>query len=297
MRVQIIGAGAVGLLVASYLRQSGLSVLLVVRNEQQRQQLEQNGLTRIEVDGSLLTQQIVVSHEPVHDVDLTIVTTKSYQLHSLLKQLSELPSDVALLFMQNGLAHYELALKLPQRHIGFASVQFGATRDNETTVVHKGIGVFKLAIAKGSVEHFHKVVQCTNERFPIVVEQDAYAMLFEKAILNCFVNPMTAILQVKNGALLENKAAFLLLQQLYRELKDTFSMEMENLPFELIVSLCEKTAANTSSMLMDRLCERQSEVDAIVLPIIERAEQLGRQVPTLRTLYRLVVALEVERER
>ena len=297
MKVQIIGGGAVGLLVASYLQQGGLQVTIVVRNEEQCESLNRNGLTRIGFNEEELTIPVTATTQLQGDARLTIVTTKSYQLTSLLSRLQKLPTDMALLFMQNGLAHFEPALQLPQQHIGFASVQFGAVRDSLTSVSHKGIGLFKLAVAKGDKRHFEVLEAVASEKFPVLFEEKAYDMLFEKALLNCFVNPMTAILQVKNGVLIQNPAAYKLLKQLYDELKLAFPREMEKFPFEAVVSLCEKTALNTSSMLMDMKCGRQSEVDAIVRPIIEKAERAGHLLPSLSTLYYLVNALEMERDR
>lgn len=294
MNVQIVGAGSVGLLVASYLHEMGLAVTLVCRNEEQRMQLQQNGLTRINLDGSAKHCHINVSAQLLMNVDVTIVTTKSYHLNDMYKQLRQLPAKSAVLFMQNGLEHYEHALQLPQQHIAFASVQFGALKEQATIVRHTGVGIVKIAFAKGE----EASIKLTNglESFPISYEQDAYAMLFEKALLNCFVNPLTAILQVKNGILVRNDHAFQLLQQLYSELLDAFSKEMEHFSFQMVVSLCEKTAMNNSSMLMDRMHHRLSEIDAIVWPMIEKAEKFGKQLPVLKTLYHIVKAIEMERE-
>lgn len=296
MDVQIIGAGSVGMLVASYLIGEHHSVTLVVRNEQQLMELKQLGLTRVMADGQSTTQAINAVRELRTDADLTIVTVKSYQLQSLYNSLAQLPKNMPLLFMQNGLAHYEQALKLPQLHIAFASVQFGARKETLTTVNHTGLGPVKLAIAKGQAYFFEWMATSTNSQFPIVLEMDAYDMLFEKALLNCFINPMTAILQVKNGRLIENPASYQLLIQLYDELMNAFPSWKARFPFAFVVSLCEKTALNTSSMLMDRLHHRQFEVDAIMKPIMQRALRDGITLPTLSTLYYLISSIELERE-
>ena len=297
MNIQIVGAGAVGLLVASYLQQSGINVTLVVRSEEQRKVIAKQGVTLIRNNSVFTTKELTVVRKMAKDAPITIVTTKSYHLQHLYNELAELPESAAILFMQNGLAHYEPAISLPQRDIAFSSVQFGALKENNTTVRHTGVGIWKLAIGKGAVNAFEPLMKCQSEPFPIELVHDAYAMLFEKALLNCFINPLTAILQVKNGVLIENKAAYTLLEQLYNELLVAFPNEMVDFPLHSVVSLCEKTAENTSSMLMDRLSRRPSEVDAIVRPILERAKKSGQHIPTLQMLYTLMMALEMERER
>ena len=117
-------------------------------------------------------------------------------------------------------------------------------------------------------------------------------MLFDKAVLNCLINPLTAILQVKNGELLTNKQAFLLVQTLYNELLDAFPGLDATVPFSDVVTLCKKTAGNTSSMLADRLNGRKSEIGTIVGSILRKALNNGHTLPTLRTFYHQVLAIE-----
>lgn len=290
MKVQVIGAGSVGLLMATFLVELGHDVTVVSRNREQKQRLANEGITRVNLDGSMYHCIVDVKASLVCDVQLTIVTTKSYQLAPLYEVLQPLPRQSTILFMQNGLAHYDEALQLPQR-IAFASVQFGALKEQPTVVKHTGIGVIKIA----SAQHDATILKSSLSHIPVQYEVDAFKMLFEKALLNCFVNPLTAILQVKNGVLVQNAHAFTLLQQLYKELGEAFPMEMAQFSFDLVVSLCEKTAQNHSSMLMDRISNRTSEIDAIVLPIIRRGQAKGHSLPILQTLYYLVKANEAER--
>lgn len=73
-------------------------------------------------------------------------------------------------------------------------------------------------------------------------------MLMEKALLNCFINPLTAILQVKNGQLITQSHTLQLLKDLYNELMTAFPQFKETFHFNQVIALCEKTAENTSSI-------------------------------------------------
>ena len=128
--------------------------------------------------------------------------------------------------------------------------------------------------------------------FSFTLEQNAEQMLFEKAVFNCLINPLTAILQLKNGELLTNKQAFLLMKTLYKELIDAFPGLEATIAFSNVVALCEKTSANTSSMLADRLNGRKSEIDTIVGAILKKALNNGHTLPTLRTFYHQILAIE-----
>ncbi|MFJ7980437.1 ketopantoate reductase family protein [Lysinibacillus xylanilyticus] len=299
MNVAIIGAGAVGQLTASFLAESGMSVTLVARRQGQADELNAKYLTRVNVDGAKTVQKVVSTTKlkGLPQQDLIVIAVKYGQLQELYGQLSALPSTVSLLFMQNGLAHYDEALRLPQKNIAFCSVSFGAQMIDQSTVQHRGVGVCKIAVERGNSGAFNDLLQLKKSLFPVELVANAEQMLFEKAVFNCLINPLTAILQVRNGELVTNKQAFLLMQTIYQELTEAFEGIEQAVPFLKVIELCEKTASNTSSMLSDRIHGRKSEIDTIVGVILEKALANGHDLPTLRTLYHQVLAIEESGER
>ena len=292
MTIQIIGGGSVGLLMASFLAEKGFAVTIISTRVEQRERIETFGLTRQNIGGEKQRFPAAAADKISGHTDLVIVAVKYNGLSDFYPLLAELPISTPLLFLQNGLAHYEEAMRLPQQHIAFGSAQFGAQRENDTTVIHRGIGVLKLAVGRGDIERFSPVLALDSDMIPISTENEAETMLLEKALLNCFINPLTAILNVKNGELLTNQHAYALLKTLYTELMTAFPHMRDEFPFEGVKKLCEKTAANTSSMLSDRQAGRKTEVDTIVGAIIKKAALSGRQLPTLHTLYELIKAAE-----
>lgn len=299
MKVAIIGAGAVGQLTASFLAESGISVSLIARRQEQVNELNTKKLTRINVDGTETVQNIVsttnLTSLPMQD--LLVIAVKYSHLQQLYKQLALLPSDMPLLFMQNGLAHFEEVLNLPQKNIAFCSVSFGAQIVDQTTVCHRGVGLCKIAVERGEQHAFEKLLQLHCSLFPVEMVSNAEQMLFDKAVLNSLINPLTAVLQLKNGELVTNKQAFLLMENIYQELTEAFESMEHSIPFGDVVDLCRKTAKNTSSMLADRLHGRKSEIESIVGVILNKALAKGHHLPTLRTLYHQVLAIEESGER
>jgi len=295
MNIVVIGAGSVGMLMASFLAER-YDVTVVVRREEQYQGIHINGLCRKNIDGSTSQRKISVTTElkaiPSHS--LVIVSVKYAQLQSLYTELAKLSYETPILFVQNGLAHFEEALALPQQHIAFGSCQFGAQKENDWTVIHRGIGPLKLAVERGSQEIFQSLKKVESNLLPLEFVEDAESMLFEKALLNCFINPLTAVLKVKNGELVTNRHTLTLLENIYEELMEAFPEEKERFTFEQVVRLCEKTAANTSSMLQDIQAGRKTEVESIVGAVIRKAKTKGKDLPTLKTLYQLVLAIEGE---
>lgn len=296
MKVAIIGAGAVGQLTASFLAESGVLVTLVARRQEQVNELNAKKLTRINVDGTKAVQRIVATTDLANlpKQDLLVIAVKYGHLQKLYNQLALFSSDMPLLFMQNGLAHFEEALLLPQKNIAFGSVTFGAQLLDQSTVQHRGVGLCKIAIERGEHWAFQQLLQLQHSLFPIELASNAEQMLFAKAVLNSLINPLTAVLQVKNGELVANQQAFLLLESIYRELTEAFELTIS---FSDVIDLCRKTANNTSSMLADRLQGRKSEIETIVGVILNKALANGHNLPTLRTLYHQVLAIEESGER
>ena len=100
------------------LAESGKTVTLVSRRREQIDELNAKYLTRVNVDGTK-TEQKVASTTNLMELsqqDLIVIAVKYGQLQELYGQLSALPSTVSLLFMQNGLAHFDEALRLPQKY-------------------------------------------------------------------------------------------------------------------------------------------------------------------------------------
>lgn len=294
MRIEIIGAGAVGLLMASFFTEQQADVAFVLR----RQLPKEQKITRTNSDGTVTDNlRVSVATELSGKADLIIVAVKYGDLQNVYAQLRTSDVTIPVLFVQNGLAHYEEALQLPQLHLAFSSVQFGAQRLEMFHVAHKGIGVMKLAVGRGDEVLFLPLLNYAQHQLPVVFEADAEAMLLEKALLNCLINPLTAVLQVKNGQLITENNAFQLLKNLYNEITTVFPQYGQVFQFEQVVALCEKTATNTSSMLADRLAGRVTEIDTIVAPILRKATQQNQSMPVLQTFYLLVKALEESGEK
>ena len=110
----------------------------------------------------------------------------------------------------------------------------------------------------------------------------------DKLAVNCIINPITAIIDCKNGALLSNMyltrvirlllAEISIVIQSLPELKNVPNVKMrfDTLRLERIVfSIANKTAENHSSMLQDVKLGRQTEIDYINGYIIRRGEEMG----------------------
>lgn len=286
MNVTIAGAGAVGMLLSCLLQESGCRVTLLTRSKEQADSLNAEGITK---NGKVFSIEAIADWTDMPLDTMLLIAVKHGDLDGMRNQLAALPADVPLVFLQNGMLHVQFAESLPQHRIAVGSVEHGALKISSVEVRHTGLGKVTLALLRGEEKVFRPLL-CLPP-FPAVWHENADALLFRKVLLNCLINPLTAVLGLKNGELLTNPDAYRVLRTIYRELSEAFPEMEQLLPFAQVVALCRSTADNTSSMLADRLAGNQLELDTIAGYTLERA---GQDLPVLRTLYYLLKATEVD---
>ena len=283
MRIGIIGAGAVGMLFGAYLSKAGHDISFLVRNKSIKElYIKTNDITeRIEC-------QIVNSIEALHPMDIIIVAVKYHDLSSLKNNLDSLPKETPLLFIQNGLLHLQFIDTLKQSNILLGSVLHGATKINRETVQHLGIGTTSIGFYKGKWQRLEQLLRSKSEQFPFQLTENIRQILFKKALLNCLINPLTTIARVQNGELIKNESYKKILRSLYEEIIEAFEDWNDLLAWEEVVSLCQNTEYNYSSMLKDFQSNRVMEVDTIVGAILAEAESRKKSLPILNTFYLLL---------
>ncbi|OJJ68303.1 hypothetical protein ASPBRDRAFT_58329 [Aspergillus brasiliensis CBS 101740] len=124
-----------------------------------------------------------------------------------------------------------------------------------------------------------------------------------KLATNCVVNPLTALLDVRNGSLLANSELQEMQRQLLQEISRVFRRlpELQGLPDvqelfsvasleEQLIGNIEKTASNSSSMREDVRAGRATEIAFINGWIVRRGQELGLDCPTNRCLTQLILA-------
>ncbi|MFC4354361.1 ketopantoate reductase family protein [Chryseomicrobium palamuruense] len=284
MKVGIVGAGAIGLLTAKLLEDFGHQVLVLQRTKKEVPMLFQTPSGDLE----MVSFSVTDNWEDVESVELLIVATKAYHLPAVLPQLRTYPGP--LLFIQNGLVSNLVAKKLKETANVFGSVDHGATIQ-DGILMHTGHG----SIRFGGEEKF---AYLATELGPVLKwESHIEHVLLRKAALNTLINPLTALLDVRNGTLSENKALQRAVISHYDELILGIPVLEELLSLEDVFDLIKRTSTNTSSMRNDVLRGEETEVDYIVKPLLEIAEKEGRYLPITGYLYELIQSKRGEYDR
>ncbi|KIL44784.1 2-dehydropantoate 2-reductase [Jeotgalibacillus soli] len=284
MNVTIVGAGAIGLLFSARLAIQGHHVCLITHYQEQADEINKRGITLIGEQNQ--TVSVLATHNPDNGFKdgVWIVTLKQYQLEMAYSMFMQIPQDAAVIFTQNGMSHLALLERLPHSNLFVSTVEHGACKQSNTSVKHNGIGAWKIAAFRGLHSLADSLDLDQDRFFPILFHPDYETLLLEKLIKNIMINPMTAILNVRNGELIKNPYIYRTMEQLYNEVACVFPAARSIVPFEEVVLLCQRTSENISSMNADLRSKRQTEIDAIVGYAIEKGNG-KEELPLLRFLY------------
>jgi len=289
-KIAIVGPGALGCVFAARLACGGARVFLVDHRADRAELLAREGVRVEEPDGTLLHEKPAIATQIPAGMDLVLVTVKAHATRSL-----RLPPDAPVLTLQNGLGNVDTLCGM----IGSARVLAGATSEAATL------------LAPGSVRHaaagatvFGSWTSCPADSalrafqeagFDARVTDTPGQVVWEKAAINAGINPLTALLNVPNGRLLEIPETRELLRDLVMEAAKVASTEgyrfTRSLP-EAAEAMCRATSENLSSMLQDIRGGRRTEIEALSGEIFRRAQAAALPAPRTRFVYQLVKGLE-----
>lgn len=176
MKIAVIGAGAIGNLVAAYLKSSGEDVSLV-GNTDSVKAIRGNGLSISGVRGNFKIY-IDIAPRLSYQPDLVILSTKIQGVSTAVKDNLEFIRNTTILTTQNGVrADGIVAEYIPKEQIVPSIVMFGATELNPGEVVHNFEGSW--VIGKDTV-----IKDILAKVFPIIVSEDISGMKYLKIFVN-----------------------------------------------------------------------------------------------------------------
>ena len=294
--ILIVGTGALASLFAARLSQAGYPITMLGSWKAALDALQSHGVRLLDSNGG--------EHQfPVHATqDLrecrgmkhALVLVKAWQTEQVAEQLKEcLDDDGLAVTLQNGLGNREtLARSLGASRVALGATTTGATLLGPGLVREGGEGILSIERhqALGPIE---EALRLAN--FNVNLVEDAQSLIWGKLVINAAINPLTAILRVPNGKLLELPSARAMMAALARETAQVAEREHVPLPFPDPVAAAEdvarKTAANHSSMLQDVLREAPTEIDAICGAVVKIGQKHGLDTPMNWACWKLVKAM------
>lgn len=308
----VIGAGAVGIGIGTALLAAGERVVFAARGDTARA-LRAEGCARGGLFGDVSFPpdafSVVETPAELRDAPATVlVATKSFASREVARALAGAPeiarADAPIVLAQNGLGNAETFCEVfPAKRVWNARVITGFRRESPHRVeitVHADpiligslfgedpgrLARFAAAIARGGI--------------PAGTTSEIGAWLWAKALYNCALNPLGAILGVPYGALSEGPTTRRLMDQVVREIflvmracgETTRWPDADAYLTHFYEVLLPPTAQHESSMLQDVRAGRRTEIDALCGEVAGRGARAGVATPVNQALAELIHALE-----
>jgi 2-dehydropantoate 2-reductase len=294
--ILILGTGALATFFAAQLSAVHIDVTMLGTWGEAIDALNADGAGIENDDGTIHFYPVRASNDPsvCKEARFVLVLVKAWQTERASVQLKScLAADGLAVTLQNGLGNREfLAAALGLQRVSMGVTTTGATLIRPGLVRLGGEGSITL---EAHMRLTPLEVMLQHAGFELQIVNDVDALVWRKLIVNAAVNPLTAILGVPNGKLLELPNTRELMLALAREtasVADALGVRLECPDVaRMVEEIVQKTAANHSSMLQDVQRGARTEIDAICGAIVKIGLQQGMSVPFNWMMWKLVGAM------
>lgn len=291
MNWHILGGGAQGLLWAAALTEAGVPASLLLRPGSQ----DGPRLLTLERAGRSLAVAVAgAAVDHAASVQRLLLTVKAPDVESALLALApSYPSLRLVVLLQNGLGAEAIARRLlpDDTVIWLGTSTHGSFRRSAEHVVQAGAGGIWLGPGRGTLpaaEHAAALASLQASALNVQWDDAIATRLWHKLAVNACINPLTALLNCRNGELLSHPIAQRWLPPLAAEAAAAATAAGHaidaNSLLARVSAIAEATAANYNSMQQDYHQHRQTEIDFITGSLIDAASRNGVPVPHHREL-------------
>ena len=285
MRFAIMGAGAVGCYYGARLALAGHDVVLIGRPALV-EAVRADGL-RLEMGGETRTAAVEADEHPsgIAGADVVLFCVKSGDTETAAGAiLPHLDPRARVLVLQNGVSNSETLERVLDRHVVTAAVYVASRMAGHGTVRHEGRG--DLAIGGPGAAQIAEVLDAAG--IATAVSDDVMASLWEKLVINCVLNPLSAVTRLPYGRIIAEEGLPALMEDVAREALAVARAEghaVSEHVLDVVRSIPEAMPDQVSSTAQDILRGRATEIEHLNGEVVRRAARHGIAVPHNRTLY------------
>jgi len=318
MKICVVGAGAIGGLMGARLAQSGHAVSLIARGPHLRA-IQENGLTLTVDQNSEVVRNLTATDDmtELDHQDLVVMSLKAHQIAAVVRQLPNIVGpNTAMVTVQNGIPWWYFQ-KLGSEYDGrvvesvdpggvlaksispeclIGCIAYPAALISEPGVIYHVEGNrFPIGELDGQFsERVNRVSEVlVDAGFKSPVLEDIRSEIWLKLWGNLSFNPISAL----THATLEGICQFPLSRGLAASMMAEAQVIAERLGASFRVSLqkriegAEKVGRHKTSMLQDVESGKPLEIDGMLGAVIELADVVNAEVPTLKAIYACVALL------
>ncbi|MCL1068136.1 2-dehydropantoate 2-reductase [Shewanella olleyana] len=289
-KIAVVGAGAIGMLIYHQLAAFTTPLLLgrnftLTTEDNQTEQLTVESLSdkplAPETQACLINNLDSVTELQLATIELVIVCVKSYQVATAIAPLiKKLPSNTSLLLLHNGMGpHLQVIDVLQKQRRNDINLYLGTT--SQAALKVSSLHVRQTGTGKTVIGQFQGSTLAPNLLSLLLaaipnsqLSFNILLALWQKLIVNCAINPLTAIEQCNNGQLAQPQYQEHI-NAIAKECVDVAQADGIKLSLADSVATINKviqlTANNFSSMHQDVKHQRMTEIKQINGFVGERA--------------------------
>ena len=287
MKIIILGAGAIGSLYGAKL--SKLNDVTLVGRQKHVNKINKDGLKIVGIEEDTYKLKATAKIENIENNTLILLTTKVHDNKKAIDTIKDLiKKDTIILCMQNGLYSENIVKDI----VGDRCLVLRGITNVGTTFLEPGKVQFSTLsstkiensnISKELAENLDKCgLKCS-------VSENIKQDIWKKLILNCVLNPVSAILKVENGKIADenlNPLKKLIVDECLKVAeKDDVRFDID---FVKIINDVVKDSRNLSSMYQDVLKGKKTEINYLNGAVVELGKKYGIKCPVNEALVMIV---------
>ena len=280
--ILIAGTGAMALLFGGKFAAAGEKVTFLGTWDEGIQAINQNGIRIVQKGKERVYPATAVSDpDQVQGFVRALVLVKSWQTERTAESLHQaLGSNGVVLTLQNGIGNLEILQSRFGNNGAFQGVTtYGATLLGPGIVKPAGEGIVSLQDLL-EIQPFQDIFDRCDIQIQIVSELSK--LIWSKLAINVAINPLTALLEIKNGDLVTSEEVLLMMEKAAAEVRDVARAQGVELdysdPGEAAKTVALATGENLSSMLQDVRRGAVTEIDTLCGAVVDLGKRY--QVPT-----------------
>lgn len=305
MRIAVIGAGAMGSAFGAKLQSPGVEVILFDINEAHVRAIRADGLTLGDAGGERHVAIAATTNiRELADADLALVLVDSNATADVAPLLpGVLTRDGVTLTLQNGIGNVEaLTAVLGSRRVIAGSTYNSAAFIAPGHVRHTNVGKTVIGTPEGPpTDRINALAaQLSAAGFPTVASDNAMGHIWSKFVLNCAINPVSALTGLRAGEIARHPPTARLLERLLDEVLAVAAAKGIRLPdADLRRHVLDHAFEryNRPSMLQHVESGRRTEIEALNGALVREANLLGIAVPYNEAIWAAVSGIDARHAR
>ena len=300
-RIAVVGAGAMGSLFGGLLAENGLEVTLIDVWQEHVDAIKSKGLKMVGFGGDRYIN-IGVSDHPAEltPVDVVFVQCKAAATAEAIKNAKPIiDDDTVVISFQNGLGNEETIAEIigAEKVLGGLTAQAANMEGPGIVRNHAELPSWIGEMSGGQSERVTKLCQVfTDNGIPTDPSQDIKRRIWNKLFANIAVSPMSGItnLQIRDLFAKDDaqQLAFAIIDEALKVAQAEGLNISQDESREVLLKIIASDQTNKSSLCVDILNKRKTEIDFINGSVVRLGEKHDIPTPLNKTMITLVKTLE-----